>query len=147
MFKDHMESFAYVNILVFIVFVSWFDLIERPNTIGYFSLAASVAAYLPYYFFTGRDFKHALRFSFMFCLSLIAICHNINFLISNDYKGEYVVIDRLPAKGGAEYWRVQLQSGKGINLYVYSPPSGGGDHIRLQKGLFSVYFGTSLDGV
>lgn len=147
MVKDHMEFFAYANILVFLVFVSWFDLIERPNTIGYFSLAASVAAYLPYYFFTGREFKDALRFSFMFCLSLIAICHNINFLISNDYKGEYVVIDKLPAKGNAEYWRVQLQNGKGIDLYVYSPPSGGGDRIRLQKGLFSVHFGTSLDGV
>jgi hypothetical protein len=146
MTKQRIALFGYSNIILFILLGLQYDAIERPNTIGHFSLAMSVMAFPVYYFFNDRDSKDALFFSFMFCLSLIATGHNINFLISKDYKGPYVVIDKSRARHGAESWRIQLENGKAIDLFVYTPPSGNGSNIRLKKGLLGVHFGTTPDG-
>jgi hypothetical protein len=138
-------AFGYTNILLFGVFLFRHDAIERPNVIGYFSLAVSLAVLAAYYFSRGRCFQDALKFSFFFCLGLIATLHNANFLVATDYGGRYSVEDKRLASNGTESWRLDLGNGKQIDLHVSSPPDGGGSDLRLKKGLFGVYFGIAVD--
>ena len=157
MIKNGFAFFAYTNIIFFVgMGAFYYDIIERPNAIGYFSSAASFIIYLPYYLLKSHCFKKSLAFSFSFCLSLIAILHNINYLIATDYKGHYIIIHKsvqsYSTSGQFQSWEVQVENNKIIQLRLHVPDSRGhiisedNNNIRLKKGLFGIYFGDLLNG-
>lgn len=141
MVKSLVELFGYANIFVFAGFLLYYDVVERPNVIGYACLAISLTLSLPYYLANHRDFTRTLRFAFMVCICLIAIGHNFNYLVSTDYRGATEILDARRGSHYSENWRLQLENGKVINLHLYSTAPGYAFGLRLRRGLFGVYFG------
>ena len=141
MIKSLAELFGYANIAVFAVVLYHHDVIERPNAIGYASLALSLLAALPYYLAHHRNVGDTGWFGFMLCLCLIAIGHNLNYLVARDERRPTEVLTKLRSSKGHESWRVQIDHGKVIDLHVYSVPDDAAVELRLSKGLFGVYFG------
>ena len=141
MIKSLAELFGYLNIAVFAVVLFRHDVIERPNVIGYASLALSLLAALPYYLAHDRDARKTGWFGFMLCLCLIAIGHNFNALVARDERRPTEVLSTRRSTNHSESWRVQIDHGKVIDLHVYSVPEDAAVELRLRKGMFGVYFG------
>ena len=142
MYRNAAELFAYINLFLFAALLVYHDAIEIPNIIGYASLVLTIAASLPYYFHTDRDSDSTMRFGFLFCLSLIAIGHNANFVLASDYRGQYEVEEIRPLASHMEYWKIRLDNNRSIKIKVSEPSSAYSTNVHLRKGLFGVYFGT-----
>lgn len=139
--KSLVELFGYLNIFVFAGFMLYYDVIERPNVIGYGSLVISLTLSLLHYLSNHRDLNQTLWFAFMICICQIAVGHNVNYLVSTAYRGPTEILDARPGSHFSENWRLQLAKGKVIDLHLYSTAPGDAFELRLRKGLFGVYFG------
>ncbi len=129
------------NLALFVFFVVRFDALEIPNAIAYASLALSLAASVVHYLHARPDFRELFWSGYLIFMMLIATGHNINYLVSRDYQGKYLVTNMRPISGHRQAWRVQLDGNKTIKLIVAEPPAVDNPALNLRKGLFGVYFG------
>jgi hypothetical protein len=146
MIKNAVLLFSYSNVFVFAGFLLHYDAIQRPNAIGYFALVVSVLAGLLHYWVYRQKFQETGWFGFMFCICLIAIGHNFNYLLAADYKGQTEILHASRGGNNAESWRLQLANGRTIDLRVYDLPSDDAFKLRLRRGIFGVYFGAWVRG-
>ncbi len=133
--------FVLANLALVVYFAIDLNAIEIPNVISYASLAITLAASLAYYFLAGSDSSGVAQFGIVLLLSLNALGHNANFLVSRAYQGQYVVTHARSTSNFRQAWRVQLDGGKEIKLLVDDPSSEDDVTLDLRKGLFGVYFG------
>ena len=137
-----LNFFGVANFIVFISIMSYYDAIERPNSIGYFALGLTVIASILYFLVTQHNSDEIIAFGFTFLFSVIVVAHNINCLIAFDYYEEYTIKSkRIDSAGVSEIWKVQLNDDSTIDMVVYQDSDQYKGHLDLKKGLFGVYFG------
>ena len=83
-----------------------------------------------------RDTEDLTKFYFVLLLCLFSVLNNINFLISEDYQGDYEVIRSWKQASNRERLEIQLDNGKKFDIIV----AYGRRDLNFRKGVFGIYF-------
>ena len=134
------HRFAIINFLLFVVFVIYYDAIEMPNVIGYVTLAIA-CLYGLFHKMTGANFDDALTYMIASWVMGGMFAHNINFLTGSPAQEMYEIQSKRPIESYMESWVISVDGNQNIVLRVSDMPTDDGVHLRLQKGIFGVYFG------
>jgi len=136
-----LDYFCLANVALFLCAVAYYDVLEKPNAIGYWIFGLTIIISVIYSLRTGRKLNEIAFDAFVIGLIGVSVAHNINFIISFDYQEPFVIERKRPIASYREEWKVRLNDNRRITLIVSDDYSGDGTNVNLRKGIFGVYFG------
>lgn len=132
-----LKFIGYGNLAIYFCFYLYYDALEFLNIIHYICGGFVLIILLfDKILAKDRDTEDLTKFYFVLLLCIFSVLNNINFLISEDYQGDYKVIRSWKQASNRERLEIQLDNGKKFDIIV----AYGRRDLNFRKGVFGIYF-------